>query len=61
MKNANASELKKQFKECPTQVKEYMIGGRKFIVISHFTGKKNLDEIVFKNSYKKAMAETLRT
>ena len=60
MKTTNAKELNDKFKDCPTQMTEIEIEGRKYVVISHFTGQKDLDDVVYKNAYKQAMDEVLR-
>lgn len=44
MKTTNAKELNEKFKDCPTQTAEIEVDGRKYIVVSHFTGKKDLQE-----------------
>ncbi|MBO5571374.1 MAG: hypothetical protein J5926_01500 [Ruminococcus sp.] len=59
MKTANAKELNEQYKDCPTQEQEFEIEGRKYIIISHYTGKKDLDEVVYRNAYNQAMDEVL--
>ena len=59
MKTANAKELNDKFKDCPTQMTEIEIEGRKYVVISHFTGQKDLDEVVYRNAYNQAMDEVL--
>ncbi len=59
-KTTNAKELNEQYKDCPTQMMEIEIEGRKYIVVSHFTGKKDLDDVVYKNAYDRAMNEVLR-
>ena len=59
MKTANAKELNDKFKDCPTQMTEIEIEGRKYVVISHFTGQKDLDDVVYKHAYKQAMDEVL--
>ena len=59
MKTANAKELNDKFKDCPTQMTVIEIEGRKYVVISHFTGQKDLDDVVYKNAYKQAMDEVL--
>ncbi len=59
MKKTNAKELNEKFKNCPTQKTEVEIEGRKYIVISHFTGKKDLNEVVYKNAYNQAMSELI--
>lgn len=59
MKTSNAKELNEKYKDCPTKEKEIVIDGRKYIVISHFTGEKDLDKVVYKNAYNQAMDEVL--
>lgn len=59
MKTTNAKELNEHYKNCPTHEQMYEIEGRKYIVVSHYTGKKNLDEVVYKNAYDQAMSELL--
>ena len=60
MKKRNAKELNEQFRECPKQEREFEIEGRKYIVVSHYTGEKDLDEVVYRNAYAQAMKELLR-
>lgn len=59
MKNTNAKELNEQYKDCPTNEQEYEIDGRKYIVVSHYVGKKDLDEVVLNDAYYQAMNELL--
>ena len=60
MKKTNAKELNEQYRDCPTQEQEFEIEGRKYIVVSHYTGEKDLDEVVYRNAYAQAMKELLR-
>lgn len=59
MKTTNAKELNEKFKDCPTQTAEIEVEGRKYIVIRHFIGTKDLDEVVYRNAYNQAMCELL--
>ena len=59
-KTTNAKELNEQYKDCPTQMMEIEIEGRMYTVISHFTGQKDLDDVVYRNAYDRAMNEVLR-
>ena len=59
MKTTNAKELNEQYKDCPTQVTEFEIEGRKYMIVSHYTGKKDLDDVVYRNAYNQAMDEVL--
>ena len=58
-KVANAMELNEKYRDCPTAEKEIVIDGRIYIVVSHFTGQKDLDNVVFQNAYEQAMNEML--
>ncbi len=60
MKKTNAKELNEQYRDCPTQEQEFEIEGRKYIVVSHYVGEKDLDEVVYRNAYDRAMSELLR-
>ena len=59
MKTINAKELNEKFRDFPTQTIEIEVEGKKYIVVSHFTGQKDLDEVVYRNAYDKAMSELL--
>ena len=60
MKQTNAKKLNEQYKDCPTQEQEFEIEGRKYIIVSHYVGEKDLDEVVYRNAYDRAMSELLR-
>lgn len=59
MKKTNAKELNEQYRDCSMQEQEFEIEGRKYIVISHYIGEKDLDEVVYRNAYHRAMNELL--
>lgn len=50
-------ELKQQFKDFPTKKNQYEIDDRKYIVISHFVGDKNVNEILLGLAKKQAYNE----
>ena len=57
MKNT-LQELTQQFKDFPTKKKQYEIDDRKYIVVSHFVGKKDINEILLGLAKKQAYNET---
>ena len=59
MKTTNANELNEKYKDCPTKQIQVEHEDKKYIVISHFVGQKDLDEIIYKNAYSRAISETL--
>lgn len=57
MKNT-LQELTQQFKDFPTKKNQYVIDDRKYIVISHFVGNKDINEILLGLAKKQAYNET---
>lgn len=55
MKNRTLKEMNEQFKNCPMHSNEYEIDGTKFLVHSHFIGKKKLNEVLYDISFQKAL------
>lgn len=52
-------ELNEKFKEYPERISEYMIDGKKYIVHSRFVGEKNIDEVIGRLAFERAVKETL--
>lgn len=52
-------ELNEKFKEYPERVSEYVIEGKKYIVHSRFVGEKNIDEVIGRLAFERALKETL--
>ncbi len=44
--NKTLQQLREEFSGAPTSQKEYMIEGKRYIVTSHYTGNKNVDEVI---------------
>ena len=51
--------LKQEFLNFPTGKQAYVIKDKKYIVISHFVGSKNLNEIIINLAQKQAYQEML--
>lgn len=51
--------LNEKYKDYPETVNKYEIEGKKYIVHSHFVGNKDIDIVVRKIAYQRAMIETL--
>ena len=52
-------ELNEKYKEYPERISEYMIDGKKYIVHSRFVGEKNIDEVIGRLAFERAVKETL--
>lgn len=52
-------ELNEKFKDYPERVSEYVIEGKKYIVHSRFVGEKNIDEVISRLAFERALKETL--
>ena len=53
------TELNEKYKEYPTVIREYEIGGKKYRVHSHFIGTKDLDKVLHQIALNRAIRETL--
>lgn len=60
MKTNNANELNEKFMNCPSQRNEYEIDGKKYVVVSHFTGQKNLENVVYRNAFQQAFNDVIQ-
>ena len=59
MKNKTMHEMNEQFKDCPVQVNEYEVDGRMYRVTSHFTGNRDINDVMYNYAVNKAMGEML--
>lgn len=50
-------ELKQAFSNFSTSQNEYVVNDKKYIVVSHFVGNKNINEILIKLAQKQAYSE----
>ena len=50
-------ELKQEFLNFSTSQNEYVVNDKKYIVVSHFVGNKNINEILIKLDQKQAYSE----
>ena len=55
--NKTLAQLSEEFANAPTSQREYMIDGRRYIVISHYTGKKDVNKVIREIAIKKAYAD----
>ena len=50
-------ELKQEFSNFSTSQNEYIVNDKKYVVVSHFVGNKNINEILIKLAQKQAYNE----
>lgn len=58
MKNSILSEKQKSFDKMPVSKQVIKIDGVEYVVVSHYTGKKNIDEVVGKLAKKQAYEDS---
>ncbi|MDE6441636.1 MAG: hypothetical protein K2L12_02660 [Clostridia bacterium] len=56
--NKKPEQLIRQYSSCPTQQKVYETDGREYIVTRHFTGEKDINQVVFEIAVNRANRET---
>ena len=47
-------QLRAEHGSAPTSMREYIIGGKKYTVVSHYVGKKNVDNVLREIAVKRA-------
>ncbi len=52
-------QLSAEHGSAPTSMREYEVGGKKYIVISHYAGKKNLGTTMQRLAAERAYTETM--
>lgn len=52
-------EYAEQHKDCPEHTNEYEINGKRYIVHSHFVGKKDIDKVLSDIAVNRALCEVL--
>lgn len=52
-------DLNEKYKNYPERISEYEIDGKKYIVHSRFVGDKNIDEVIGRLAFERAVKETL--
>ena len=52
-------ELNEMYKNFPEKISEYKFDGKKYIVHSRFVGEKNIDEVINRLAFERAVKETL--
>ena len=52
-------ELNERFKDCKTEEHEYQIGGERCMIVRHYCGDKDLNEVLYRNAFEKAFSEVM--
>ena len=58
-KRLDIFEYAEQHKGCPEHTNEYEINGKRYIVHSHFVGKKDIDKVLSEIAVNRALSEVL--
>lgn len=54
---ATLEELRKRFEEKPSSKSVYTVGGIAYTVVSHYTGEKDIDEVIGRMAAEQAYAD----
>lgn len=50
-------QLSAEHSSAPTSMREYEVGGKKYTVVSHYVGKKNVDNVLREIAVKRAYSD----
>lgn len=59
MNRLDIFEYAEQHKDCPEHTNEYEVNGKKYIVHSHFVGKKDIDKVLSDIAVNRALSDVL--
>lgn len=59
MKNTELQKQDNQLQSYPEHTNTYEADGQKFTVVSHFVGKKNINDVMYKYAVNRALNEML--
>lgn len=72
MKNTNAAverekaankrtmqEMNEQYKDCKTERHEYQVGKERCVIVRHYCGDKDLNEVLYRNAFERAFSEVM--
>ena len=54
-----AFELNEKFKDCKTETHEYQIGKQRCVVVRHYCGDIDLNEVLYHNAFERAFSEVM--
>ena len=54
-----AFELNEKYKDCKTESHEYLIGKQRCVVMRHYCGDKDLNEVLYHNDFERAFSEVM--
>ena len=54
-----AFELNEKFRDCKTETHEYLIGKQRCVVVRHYCGDKDLNEVFYRNAFERAFSEVM--
>jgi hypothetical protein len=57
--NKTMQEMNEQYRDCPVQINEYEVDGRRYRVHSHFIGDRDINDVMYRYAENKAMSEML--
>lgn len=52
-------ELNEQYKNCKTEKHEYKVGRERCVIVRHYCGDKDLNEVLYRNAFEKAFSEVI--
>ena len=52
-------ELNAQYENCKTEKHEYQVGKEKCVIVRHYCGDKDLNEVLYRNAFERAFSEVM--
>ena len=52
-------ELNAHYKNCKTEKHEYQVGKERCVIVRHYCGDKDLNEVLYRNAFERAFSEVM--
>ena len=57
--NRTMQEMNVQYKDCKTKKHEYQVGEDRCVIVRHYCGDRDINEVLYRNAFERAFSEVM--
>lgn len=57
--NRTMQEMNVQYKGCKTEKHEYQVGEDRCVIVRHYCGDRDINEVLYRNAFERAFSEVM--
>lgn len=57
--NRTMQEMNVQYKDCKTEKHEYQVGEDRCVIVRHYCGDRDINEVLYRNAFERAFSEVM--